>query len=417
MRDINRRSLLKGGLLGAAGAAATIGVVGQGVAADRRAAEPASIPTLDSYPVHGARQSGVDAPPAGRQQAASEFMAVRVTATDRAGLETLFTQLTVMIRRLAGGLASPDTPVARPPADNGVLGAGPGIDGLTITVAVGASLFDDRFGLADKRPAGLTPMRVFGNDRPEPAWTGGDLLIQVCANHADATHRAVRELLRATRENMQVLWRIRGFGSPPRPEGTPRNLLGFKDGTANPQGDDARSLIWVEDDRDQPWTVGGTYVVVRLIRMFTEFWDRISINEQERIFGRRRDSGAPLDGNAEFDVPDYRADPHGFAVPTDAHIRLANPRTDATAGQRLIRRSYNYDLGVDANGNLQAGHIFVCFQKSIQEQFETVQERLDGEPLEDYVQPFGGGYFFVLPGIRDSHDVLGSGLLARSSKH
>ncbi|EGD56248.1 hypothetical protein SCNU_05321 [Gordonia neofelifaecis NRRL B-59395] len=302
--------------------------------------------------------------------------------------------------------------MARPPADNGVLGAAPDTDGLTVTVAVGSSLFDDRFGLANRRPASLTPMRVFRNDRPESAWTGGDLLIQICANHADTVHRAVREILRATRENMQILWRIRGFGSPPRPEGTPRNLMGFKDGTGNPQGADAQSLIWLDHDVSQPWTVGGTFVVVRLIRMFTEFWDRISINEQERIFGRRRDSGAPLDGNAEFDTPDYAADPKGFAVPADAHIRLANPRTPETARQRLIRRSYNYDLGVDDNGNLQSGHIFVCFQQNIQQQFETVQSRLDGEPLEDYVQPFGGGYFFVLPGIRTSSDWLGRGMLA-----
>lgn len=351
-------------------------------------------------------------PAAGRQQPASEFIAVRVTAADRAGLEELLKTLTVVIRRLAGGQGAPPTAVARPPADNGVLGAAPTIDGLTVTVAVGSSLFDDRFGLAGRRPASLTPMRVFANDRPEEAWTGGDLLLQVCANHADAVHRALREILRATRADMQILWRIRGFGSPPRPEGTPRNLLGFKDGTGNPQGADAASLIWVEQGGVQPWTVGGTFVVVRLIRMFTEFWDRISINEQERIFGRRRDSGAPLDGNAESDVPDYAADPHGFAVPTDAHIRLANPRTRETAGQRLIRRSYNYDLGVDDNGNLQAGHIFVCYQKNIQEHFEAVQHRLDGEPLEDYVQPFGGGYFFVLPGIKDAADWLGSGMLA-----
>jgi deferrochelatase/peroxidase EfeB len=133
--------------------------------------------------------------------------------------------------------------------------------------------------------------------------------------------------------------------------------------------------------------------------------------EQQNMFGRRRDTGAPLDGNAESDTPGYAADPHGAVIPLDAHIRLANPRTPATASQRIVRRSYNYDLGMDRSGNIQAGHIFVAYQQDVRRQFETIQERLAGEPLVDYVQPFGGGYFYTLPGVTHRTDWYARTLL------
>jgi deferrochelatase/peroxidase EfeB len=302
--------------------------------------------------------------------------------------------------------------VGYPPSDSDVLGPQISADGLTVTLSAGASLFDGRYGLAGQKPRKLTPMRIFPNDSPDPARMHGDLLLQLCANHQDTIHHAIRDITKHTRGGMQLRWKMEGYQSPPRPAGSPRNLLGFKDGTGNPGGDLANKLVWVDDPAEPAWTRGGSYQVVRLIRMLVEFWDRVSINEQQNMFGRFRDSGGPLSGGGEFTSFDYAKDPHGDVIPLDAHIRLANPRTPATANQRLLRRSYNYDLGMDENGNIQAGHIFVCYQQDVHRQFETVQQRLVGEPLVDYVEPFGGGYFFALPGVRDSSDWYGRSILA-----
>ena len=410
--SVSRRHFLKGAAAGSAGTALAGGVLLGGARADARAAGDGSVAEAASYPFHGIHQAGVLTPGPAAKQPYACFAAFDSIAGSRAGVARLMQVLTTRARFLATGGTLPDLGVGHPPADSDVLGPAVPADGLTVTVSAGASLFDGRYGLADGKPSKLTPMRAFPDDSPDPAWLHGDLLVQLCANHPDTIHHAIRDITRHTRGAMQLRWKIEGYNSPPRPSGTPRNLLGFKDGTANPAGPLASELTWVDDRAEPAWAQGGSYQVVRLIRMLVEFWDRVSINEQQNLFGRRRDSGAPLDGNAEFDTPDYAADPHGNVIPLDAHIRLANPRTRATASQRLVRRSYNYDLGMGRSGNLQTGHIFVAYQQDIKRQFETVQERLAGEPLTDYVQPFGGGYFFTLPGVRHTRDWYACGLLA-----
>ena len=417
---LDRRRFLQG--LGAAGAGIAAASLSGGALASQpaHAAEVADAPTSattgQAYPWHGDKQQGITTP----RPAVGMLVAFDVLARDRAGLEQLLRTLCERIAFLTQGGSYEQRDPRYPPVDSGILGPTIDPDGLTITLSVGASLFDERFGLTEVKPRQLERMTAFPNDALDAARCHGDISLQFCANSEGTTIHALRDIIKNTPGLLMVRWKQEGSVPvmAPRPNGeteSARNFLGFRDGTANPPADDRplmQQLVWVDRNNDEPaWAHNGSYQAVRLIRNFVERWDRTPLQEQEAIFGRRRDSGSPMHGGVEHDLPQYAGDPDGSVTPLDSHIRLANPRTHGSERNLILRRPFNYSNGVEANGQLDMGLLFIAYQADLQAGFITVQKRLDGEPLEEYIKPVGGGYFFTLPGVQ-AGDYLGSGMLA-----
>ncbi len=409
-------------MAGALGTGAAVGAGAlAGCAADNAAPESAAAERFIEF--EGAHQAGITALPIPEQGLVASF---NVHARNRAELKNTLQELTDEIRGLMAGRPPETRDPAFPPVDSGILGEKPPADNLSIVVGVGASLFDHRFGLADRKPRELVTMPFLANDRLDPKLSHGDISIIFEAGHNDTLQFALRQLMRRTRRDLVLRWMIdgyaRGIGAgraaavhSGTEAATPRNLLGFKDGTSNLDVADAAVMdrhVWVGVEDEEPaWAEGGTYQAVRIIRNFVEFWDRTQLVEQEALIGRTKAGGAPLGMSGEFDDPDFPADPEGRRIKLNAHIRLANPRTPETEQSLILRRGFNYSRGFDGAGRLDQGLAFVAYQRSLQKGFLAVQERLKGEPLEEYIMPVGGGFFFVLPGVTGDDRFLGDALV------
>jgi deferrochelatase/peroxidase EfeB len=422
---VPRRTFLQGMLGGAA--ATAVGTLMSAGPAQAEATgyqdgynELATEDSTHSIPFYGQHQAGIATPP----QTAAEFLSFDVTAANRRELTDLLRTLTERAAFLTHGGTPPAPRPGRASEHRHLLGATVLPDDLTVTVALGASLFDDRYGLASRKPAQLETMRAFTHDQLDPKLIHGDLLVQLCANHRDTVGNAMLDVLEQTRGVTRLRWRIQAFRFPPRPVGIPRDWLGFKDGITNPNTEDPTQMnqvVWVQRGRPEPaWTAGGTYQVVRIIRMHMEQWDKVPVAQQERIFGRRKISGAPLyatDPNASDELdPVYTNDPQGLLTPLHCHIRLANPQTPQTAAtSSILRRSFQYDRSPDQGAQPDLGHTFCCFQQKLST-YITMQNRLERETLVPYITPIGGGYFFAVPGIRDAQDYYAAGLLRGFSR-
>jgi len=413
---LSRRRLLTS--IGAGGAA--LGLGGGAYALGYELGQPPPQPpqpalSTRAVPFYGDRQAGIVTPQQDRLHFAA-FDVTTTTTTTTTSADDLGDLLRVWTRAAArmcnGDPAVPGglEPLASPPDTGEVVGLPP--SRLTITFGFGPSLFGrpgagDRFRIAALRPPELEDLPPLPGDRLEPGRSGGDIGVQACADDPQVAFHAIRNLARIGRGKVTLRWSQLGFGrtsSTSNSQQTPRNLQGFKDGTNNIKAEDTDLLdehVWVPRDIAQDWMRGGTYMVVRRIRMLIEVWDRALLEEQERTIGRQRVSGAPLGGEDEFDVLDFTARrPDGEPViPSDSHVRLAAP--DVNGGAMLLRRGYSFTDALDRLGQLDAGLLFICFQRDPRRQFVAIQRNLGSrDALNEYIRHTGSAVFACPGGIQ-----------------
>jgi deferrochelatase/peroxidase EfeB len=426
----SRRGLLGAGAGGLAALAAAL---------PRRAAaslEPSRAENHDVVPFYGTWQGGILTD----IQSSTVFAALDLTARTRAEVVALLKAWTEAAARMTQGepAAAPLADRMLAPSDSGdANGLAP--SRLTITIGFGPGLFakdgKDRYGLAARRPAALADLPEFNGDQMIEGQTGGDLSIQACADDPQVAFHAVRNLVRLAEGAATTRWMHAGYSPQFRNDETPRNLMGFKDGTQNPilpapVADAAKTtrplldparVLWA-DTADAPWMQGGTYCVFRRIRISLEHWDRTDLDFQEQVVGRRKVSGAPLGAEGEWAPLDLDAvDEDGNPViPEDAHVRLA--AASRNDGAEILRRPYSYNSGVTFLAErwppwrqgimMDAGLLFVCYQRDPRTGFSKIFEPMSKLDAMNQFTTHVGSALFAVPGAARPGGYVGEALLA-----
>ncbi|MFC4335967.1 Dyp-type peroxidase [Salininema proteolyticum] len=386
-KGISRRGLIAAGAFGVAGGAA-LGVGGTALALD--AERPDSGPEVGTatVPFYGEHQAGVETPP----PAHGLFFALDLKkGTDADRFARIMRLLTDDAARLTQGrapLADTEPELAELPSN------------LTVTFGFGPSLFA-KLGREDAMPENFAGLPAYESiDRLEDRWSGGDLLVQVCADDLMAVAHAQRMLLKDSRSFLGVRWVQRGFRNSAgvvEPEKTQRNVMGQLDGSANPRpgSEEFRETVWAGGSG--PFA-GGTTLALRRIRVDLETWDKLDVGSKEVHVGRRLADGAPLTGGKESDDPDLEAKENGLEVISpNAHVR----RSTAPDGRKIYRRAYNYDDGPTSEGTSETGLLFASYQADL-EQFTVIQERLaESDLLNNYTTPVGSAVFAIPPGCEE----------------
>lgn len=368
----------------------------------------------DPVPFFGRHQAGISTqPPEHVALAAFDF-----EAEDASSLRELLIEWTAVAASLTAG----------EPADRDLLDGTPDPGeaadlapaSLTVTLGLGPTLFrhdgTDRLGLAHLQPAPLTPLPYFRGDVLDPKRSGGDLCVQACADNSQVAFHAIHVLMRAALGTASLRWLQSGFRGAASPsQRDPRNLMGFKDGTANVDASSnaaMRRSVWIGERESPGWMRHGTYLVARRVRMLLDSWDALSQEGQERAVGRHKSGGEPLGATSKRQRPDLNARRNGeLVIPSDAHVRLASRA--AGDGPPPLRRSYSFSDGIDAStGQLDAGLLFISFQRDPLEQFAPIQRRLaENDALSAHLQHTASAVFACLPGTRPG-GYLGETLFA-----
>jgi len=377
-------------------------------------AAPVSSTAPDAEPFYGPHQGGIGTP----QQTYTRFAVFDLDAKDRKEVISLLKTWTQAAARLTQGLPVEDfDQAADEPAGDSADAMGLSPSHLTLTFGFGPGLFTkdgkDRYGLAGKRPKALADLPRFPGDQLQEAITGGDLSVQACSDDPQVALHAVRELARLAEGIAHLRWAQDGFLPKSKPGETHRNLMGFKDGTMNPDTNDPKVMnqfIWAGPE-GSAWMRGGTYMVVRHIRIALEHWDKMKRSFQEQVVGREKYSGAPLGGQNEKDKLDLSAnDKDGNPViPENSHVRLSAP--DENNGVQILRRAYSFDNNLSFTAErwppwrqgmeMDAGLLFICYQKDPQKGFVPLFEKMSRfDMMNQFLTHVGSGIFACPPGAK-----------------
>ena len=383
-KKMDRREFLKKAGIGGAGLA--LGLSGASAFfANKEQGSKNIADGQEEISFYGKHQAGITTP----MQKNIYFVVLDLRTTDKNELIQLFKEWTDYSQKLVNGeLVKKDGSNALlPPSDTGeTVGLNP--YRLTLTFGVSAS-FLTKLGLEKKRPKLFRDLPAFPKEQLREQYTGGDIVIQACADDEQVAFHAVRNLIRKGRNKVTMKWSQSGFAAIGDRMETPRNLFGFKDGTANVTTEkDFNKVVWADS---QDWMKNGSYMAVRRIIMHLETWDRTNLQEQENTFGRYKESGAPFGKQNEFDEVDLSL------LPVDSHVRLAKE-----VDLPILRRSYSYSDGIDPKtGQFDAGLLFIAFQKD-PDRFVKIQTNLGADDkMNEYVTHIGSGLFACFGGVKE----------------
>ena len=245
--------------------------------------------------------------------------------------------------------------------------------GLTCVLGIGSKLWDRLF--VGPRPAGLHPFQEIVGPRHTAVSTPGDLLFHIRANRMDLCFELAGLLFERLAGRVEVVDEVHGFRYFDE-----RDLLGFVDGTENPTGVAAFTAVLIGDE--QPYFAGGSYVIVQKYVHDLAGWNAVSVEEQERVIGRRKLS--------DVELPDE-------VKPSNSHVAL-NTVLDGKGRERQIVRE-NMPFGNIGRGEF--GTYFIGYSSSPEVTEQMLTNMFLGRPpaaydrILDFSTAVTGGLFFV----------------------